>query len=92
MSEEDQKKFETRMIETLKTYLTIMLFLFGIFGGVIGWNTVERIKLTKDYEQLRTDFGVTLIYMSAVEQEANPMYSDIIKRYFPNLKRGAQVQ
>ena len=82
MGVEEYKDFETRITGILKSYLTIMIFLFGLFGSVIAWDTIERIKLTKDYEQLRNDFGVYLL-TSPDDHKNTIMYNELIKRYFP---------
>jgi len=78
-------EFKREIIGSLRNYLSVFLFLFTIFGGVIGWNTVERINLTKDYEGLRNDFGIFLITCPP-EYKKTIMYDQLIEKYFP--KRG----
>lgn len=82
----DYQEFKKEIIGTLRNYLSIILFLFTLFGGVISWNTIERINLTRDYEQLRSDFGIFLITCPP-EYKKSIMYDELIKKYFP--RRGA---
>jgi hypothetical protein len=91
MSTAEMKEFRDEVLRTLKTYLQIMIFMFGILASVIGWNTVERLRLTRDYESLRSDFGIILM-TSPSDHRQSMMFDEITKKYFPNVKRGSDTK
>ena len=85
---EDLKKTNSN---TLKNYLYVTIFILTVFGGAIGWNVLERTHNSKQLDQMSYDIGIMLIYMPKAQQEEIPMYEDLLKKYFPNIKRGSST-
>lgn len=83
MENEEYKSLESRITGILRTYLTVIIFLFGFFGTIIGWTAIEQIKTTKQLEQLKNDFGIYIL-MSPDDHKNNLFYNELLKKYFPN--------
>ena len=85
---ENRAEIISSVKNTLGLYLKIMIFVFSIFGGVIAWNTTERLTLVRDYQQMRNDFGTFLLTCPPDHQQSQILFDEMLKRYYPNLKRG----
>jgi hypothetical protein len=85
MSNKEMEDFKKAVTDTLKSYLNIILVLFTLLGGVIGWHTLEIIKLDKDATDVKTDIGVILI-TAPPDHQASRMYEELYRKYFPNSK------